>query len=71
MRTKFEKLKNKCFDELSADLERVSDINNFVVQEALKPYKFIIRPTGGCRISGDFLTLKEAELFINEKVANK
>ena len=67
MKFKFKKLKEECFKKLSADLERVSDIDNFVTREGLKPFKFIIR---GFQIDEDFLTLKEAELFINEKIAN-
>ena len=61
----FKKLQKILLNKSSADLIRVSDIDNFVTRDALIPFKFIIRGShNGESIDKDFMTLRDTREFI-------
>ena len=59
----FKRLRKIVFDKLGAELERVSDIDNFIVRDSLKPYNYIIR---GYKSDFDFIRLKDVKKFMDD-----
>tara|TARA_R100000278_G_scaffold43727_1_gene38192 strand:- start:613 stop:870 length:258 start_codon:yes stop_codon:yes gene_type:complete len=66
----FKRLQETVFEKLGAELKRVSDIDNFVVRDSLKPYNYIIRGYEG---GFDFIRLIDVKKFMDDinKIQNK